>query len=96
MDGWMERWTDGWMNAPQENRSKFRSQISRSKSPFFSHFSYIKRESLGVPDCYGLCKELPNKDHTTCRKERVIEIQTTGLPPLGSECSSLAGMGSGL
>jgi hypothetical protein len=28
--------------------------------------------------CY-LCKELPNKDHATCGKERFIEIQTVGL-----------------
>jgi hypothetical protein len=42
------------------------------------------------------CKELPKKDHTTCRKERFIEAQTAGLPLSGSECSSSAGMGSGL
>jgi hypothetical protein len=42
------------------------------------------------------CKELPNKDHTMCRKERFIEAQTAGLPLSGSECSSLAGMGRGL
>jgi hypothetical protein len=41
-------------------------------------------------------KELLNKDHTMCRKERFMEIQTAGLPPLGSECSSLAAMASGL
>jgi hypothetical protein len=43
-----------------------------------------------------MCKELLNKDHATCRKERFIEAQTAGLPLSGSECSSLAGIGRGL
>jgi hypothetical protein len=34
----------------------------------------------------GMCKELFNKDHATCRKERFIE----------SKCSSLAVIGWGL
>jgi hypothetical protein len=42
------------------------------------------------------CKELPDKDHTMCGKERFIRGQTAGLSLLGSEHSSLAGMGSGL
>jgi hypothetical protein len=35
------------------------------------------------------CKVLPNKDHTTCGKERFIRNQTAGLSLLGSECSGL-------
>jgi hypothetical protein len=42
------------------------------------------------------CKVLPNKDHTTCGKERFIRNQNAGLSLSGSECSGLAGMGSGL
>jgi hypothetical protein len=42
------------------------------------------------------CKELPNKNHATCGKERFIGNQTAGLSLSGSELSSLAGMGSGL
>jgi hypothetical protein len=46
--------------------------------------------------CGTGCKELPNKDHTMCRKEKFIKAQTAGLSLSGSECSSLAGMGKGL
>jgi hypothetical protein len=54
--------------------------------------------SCGLPirETIYTCKELPNKDHGMCGKERFIRNQTTGLSLSGSECSSLAEMGSGL
>jgi hypothetical protein len=51
---------------------------------------------MGTCHKWGYYKELPNKDHTMCGKERFIRNQTTGLSLLGSEHSGLTEMGSGL
>jgi hypothetical protein len=45
---------------------------------------------------YIFCKELLNKDHTMCGKERFFRNQTAELSLSGSECSGLAEMGCGL
>jgi hypothetical protein len=59
-------------------------------------FAYLKVDLLlrSFYSCGRDCKELPNKDHATCRKD-LLEAQTARLPLSGSECSSLAGMGRG-
>jgi hypothetical protein len=53
----------------------------------------IRKLSFGLQSSHNpKCKELQNKDHATCRKERFIG-SLCWLP--GSECSSSARMGRG-
>jgi hypothetical protein len=58
----------------------------------FSNMALISNIVSHCPNC----KELLNKDHARCGKERFIRNQTAGLSFLGSECGGLAEMGSGL
>jgi hypothetical protein len=80
---------DGWES---QQGSKVRDPQSIGTWGQFSslgsgeHSTQRPREQLQAgASCYSLpgfgtrCKALPNKDHTTCGKERVIEIQTAGL-----------------